>query len=176
MHNSPYSLWLVNSCQQSFRSVASLGFCEQKSASKPPQDIAKPLGIVQEKMRIRNYISITFTALTLISCDSVNHLHYAVENKTNEKIRIHAPSYPIDQNRGEFSAKVDTIIEISPNETLWVGTSAMDIDFPWATKNIYRKSPGICGLELVENDTLFKLDCTDSSWKYNKRWSTLKIK
>jgi hypothetical protein len=33
----------VNSCQQSFRSVASFGYGGQESASKPPQAIFKPL-------------------------------------------------------------------------------------------------------------------------------------
>jgi len=127
-------------------------------------------------MRIKNYISIVLTAITLISCDAVNHLQYAVKNKTDKKIRLHIPSYPIDPSQGEFSAKVDTIIEIRPNESLWVGTSLMDLNFPWATKNIYKNTPGICGLELVENDTLIKLDCTNASWKYKKRWSILKIK
>jgi hypothetical protein len=42
-HNKAYSLWRVNGCQQGFRSVASLGFGGQESASKPPQAICKPL-------------------------------------------------------------------------------------------------------------------------------------
>jgi hypothetical protein len=131
---------------------------------------------MQENMRIRNFISIVLTSITIFSCDAVNHLQYAVQNKTDKNIRLHIPSYPVDPNQGEFSAKVDTIIEIRPNESLWVGISPMDIDFPWATKNIYKNTPGICGLTLVKNDTLIKLDCTNTSWKFKKRWSTLKIK
>ncbi|RIJ42330.1 hypothetical protein D1627_00190 [Pontibacter oryzae] len=42
-HNKAYSLWRVNGCQQGSRSVASFGFGGQKSASKPPQAICKPL-------------------------------------------------------------------------------------------------------------------------------------
>jgi hypothetical protein len=131
---------------------------------------------MREKMKIINYISIALIAIILISCDAVNHLHYAVQNKTDKNIRLHIPSYPVDPNQGEFSSKVDTIIEIRPNESLWVGISPMDIDFPWATKNIYKNTPGICGLGLVKNDTLIKLDCTNISWKYKKRWAILKIK
>lgn len=115
-------------------------------------------------------------SVILISCDAVNHLQYSVQNKTDKSIRLHVPSYPIDSSQGEFGAKVDTIIEVQPNESIWVGTSPVDIDFPWATKNIYKKAPGICGLELVQNDTLIKLGCTKSNWKYKKRWSTLKLK
>lgn len=122
------------------------------------------------------YISIFVLSAILISCDAVNHLHYSVQNKTDKNIRIHVPNYPIDPNQGEFSTKVDTIIEIKPNESLWIGTSPMDIDFPWVTKNIYKKAPGICGLELIEIDTLILLDCTRENWRYKKRWSILKIK
>lgn len=127
-------------------------------------------------MRGVNFISMVLTSFTLLSCDAVNHLHYSVQNKTDHNIRLHIPRYPLDHNQGEFSATADTLIEILPNESLWVGTSPMEIDFPWATKNIYNNTPGICGLALVKNDTLIKLDCTNTSWKYKKRWSTLKIK
>jgi hypothetical protein len=44
MHNTAYSLWRVNGCQQGIRSVASSGFFGgHESASKPPQAICKPL-------------------------------------------------------------------------------------------------------------------------------------
>ena len=132
--------------------------------------------IISRKLKLGKHITIAVVSMVLISCDAVNHLQYFVQNKTNNKIRIHIPYYPIDHNHGEFSAKVDTIIEIEPNESFWVGTSSMAIDFPWATKRIYKKFPGLCGLELIRNDTLFKLDCTELSWKYKKRKSTLKIK
>lgn len=136
----------------------------------------KLLSFMQRKMKIKYYILVALTAITLISCDAVNHLRYSVQNKTDENIRIYIPNYPLDPNQGEFRAKVDTIIEIKPNESLWVGTSPMYIDFSWTTKNIYKQTPGICGLELVEKDTIIRLDCTNSSWKYKKKWSTLKIK
>ncbi len=127
-------------------------------------------------MKIGNYILGTLAAIALFSCDAVNHLYYSVQNKTVKNIHLHIPYYPLEPLRGEFSAITDTIIEIKPNESIWLGTSLMDIDFPWATKNIYKENPGICGLELIKNDTVIKLDCSNSSWKYNKRWSTLKIR
>ena len=52
----------------------------------------------------------------------------------------------------------------------------MDIDFPWATKNIYEKNPGICGIELIHKDSVIPLDCSKSLWKHKARWSMLKIK
>ena len=127
-------------------------------------------------MKTVNYILGTLIAITLFSCDAVNQLYYSVQNKTAKNIHLHIPNYPLEPHEGGFSAITDTIIEIKPNETIWVGTSLMDIDFPWATKNIYKETPGICGLELIKNDTVIKLDCTNSSWKYKKRWSTLKIR
>lgn len=114
--------------------------------------------------------------MTLIACDAVNHIQYIVKNQTDQTIRLHIPHFPVDPNQGMLSQQVDTIIEVKPNEFLWVGTSPMDIDFPWAAKKIYKKSPGVCGIELIEKDTLINLDCTDSSWKYKRNCSTLKIK
>lgn len=116
------------------------------------------------------------SAMFLLSCDAANHLQYAVKNKTDKIIRLHIPSYPVDSNQGEFSVKVDTLIEIRPNESIWVGSSPLIIDFPWATKKIYIKNPGLCGLELLEKDKLIQLDCTSANWKYKKRRSTLTIK
>lgn len=124
----------------------------------------------------RKYISIFLISVIFISCDAVNQLHYSVKNKTDKNIRIHVPNHPVDPNQGWFSERVDTIIEIEPKESLWVGTSPVDIDFPWATKNIYKQNPGICGLELIEDDTVITLDCTHKNWKYKKQWSTFEIK
>jgi hypothetical protein len=126
-------------------------------------------------MKQLNYFLLAILALTIVSCDAVNRLQYFVKNKTDQTIRVHISDYPIDLGR-EFSEAVDTLIELKPNASHWVGTSPMDIDFPWATKNIYKNVPGICGLELVQNDTIIPLDCTKSSWKYKRRCSTLKIK
>lgn len=38
-----------NGCQQGFRSVVSIGFGGQESASKPPQAICKPLPFIVKK-------------------------------------------------------------------------------------------------------------------------------
>ncbi len=111
----------------------------------------------------------------LSSCDAVNRLQYSLQNKTEETIRVRIPNFPIEPEKGEFSTRLDTIIEIAPGQSLWIGSSPTDINFPWATKNIYKEAPGICGLELIAQGSLIKLDCSKASWKYKKRWSTLKI-
>lgn len=133
------------------------------------------ISLVVLKLKIRKQILMFLLFLILTSCDAVNHLQYYVQNKRNKSIKLHLPSYPIVSSQGEFSVKVDTIIEIQPNEKAWIRTSPMDIDFPWATKKIYKTNPGLCGLELIENDSLIKLGCTKSSWNYSKGCSTLKI-
>lgn len=122
-------------------------------------------------------LGILFCMAALISsCDAVNRLHYSVENKTEQTIWVRVPNFPSEREIGIYGARIDTILEIAPNEKLWVGSSPTDIDFPWATKNIYKQSPGLCGLELLGHDSAIKLDCSSSNWKYKKRWSTLKIK
>jgi hypothetical protein len=50
--NNAYSLWRVNGCQQGFRSAASFGFGGQESASKPPQAICKPLGLIKKRNNV----------------------------------------------------------------------------------------------------------------------------
>jgi|GEM_PF-4818312 len=49
MHNTAYSLWRLNVCQQGFRFVASFYFGRQESASKPPQAICKPLAATERR-------------------------------------------------------------------------------------------------------------------------------
>lgn len=126
-------------------------------------------------MNLKSYLLLLLVSMALISCDAVNQLRYSVRNDRSESIKVHIPNFPIEPNKGQFSARVDTIIEIRPKEELWIGTSPPDIDFPWATKRIYKKSPGICGIELVESESVIPLDCSKENWKYKKRWSTLEI-
>lgn len=52
--NNAYSLWRMNGCQQGFRSAASFGFGGQEGASKPPQAICKPLGVIRPEFGQNN--------------------------------------------------------------------------------------------------------------------------
>ncbi len=113
---------------------------------------------------------------SFFSCDAVNHLHYMVENKTDQPVLIHVPRYEIQEGKGAFNSKKDTILVLKPKEKIWIAASLMDIDFPWATKKIYREHPGICGLELIEKDSVIPLNCDQSSWKYSSRHATFIIK
>ena len=98
---------------------------------------------------------------SFFSCDAVNHLHYMVENKTDQPVLIHVPRYEIQEGKGAFNIKKDTILVLKPKEKIWIAASLMDIDFPWATKKIYREQPGICGLELIEKIVSFHSTATN---------------
>ena len=55
--NNVYSLWRVNGCRQGFRYVAKFGLGGQESASKPPQAICKPLGLIKKTIEQVNGIT-----------------------------------------------------------------------------------------------------------------------
>lgn len=112
----------------------------------------------------------------LTSCDAVNHLFYDIKNKTNTTVDLFIPYFISDFSRGESSDRVDTVIRIAPNQRLAISMSMMDIGFPWSTKEIYKESPGVCGLEILQPDTIIPIDCTKKEWKYWRGTSTLKIK
>lgn len=123
-------------------------------------------------------IAFCILLISLLSCDAVNRMGYLVRNSTDKPIYIRVPNYSRDM--GGYAASkleiVDTVIQIMPKESVLVNLSPMDIDFPWATKNIYRKTPGVCGLEQVEKDSIIPLGCSEEDWKYKRRTSILKIK
>lgn len=119
------------------------------------------------------YLLLSFVIFT--GCDSVVRVLYGVKNKTKKNIRVHVPNYQADFNN-KYSAQIDTIIELKPKELLWVRISPSQIIVPWAVKSIYKKNPGICGLELIENDTVIALGCSRDHWKYKRRCSILKIR
>ena len=117
------------------------------------------------------YACILLVLLSFSSCDAVNRMAYSIQNKSNEVISIHNPNYSL----GIFSQYIDTIIQILPNETILMGRSHSDINFPWATKNIYREKPGICGLVLMCSDSTI-LPCDKTHWKYRRGMSKLFLK
>ena len=81
------------------------------------------------------YLFIGAVVIVLMqSCDAINQLQYAVYNQSENAIKLHIPKYPINRDQGVYSTYVDTIIEISPGEQIWIGSSPVSIDFPWATK------------------------------------------
>jgi hypothetical protein len=121
-------------------------------------------------------ISILLLSILLVGCDALNVLSYSIQNRTKQTVKISVPNYSTQVYRPSFARQVDTILVIEPGETIWIGVSEVDIDFPWATKKIYHQQPGRCGLQLLRADSVLNLDCTKSSWKYKRGTSILKLK
>lgn len=108
----------------------------------------------------------------LTSCDAVNQLSYYVKNNTDNEIEIMVPNYSTDRRIAFQSSLTDTTLIIPAGEKIWVGNSRTDIDFPWATKKIYKEHPGKCGIQF-KNDTL---PCDKNNWKYRRKTSIFVVK
>lgn len=117
-------------------------------------------------------ISVLFLLSFLTSCDAMNQLNYFVKNKSDQEIVIVVPNYSLDRRIAFQSSLTDTTLTIPAGEKIWVGNSRKDIDFPWATKNIYKEHPGKCGIQF-ENDTL---PCDKGNWKYRRKTSIFVVK
>lgn len=114
--------------------------------------------------------------IIMSGCDAVNIMSYSVKNKTDETVSIRIPSTSQGGYSQAFDHQKDTVIQLKPDETAWIGRSEMDIDFPWTTKKIYKKTPGVCGLSLLFANRMLPLSCEKSDWKYKLGTSTLLIK
>ena len=109
------------------------------------------------------------------SCDAMLTMIYSVKNKTKNEIQLIVPNLPINNNNLYFGEKKDSFLILLPNQEIIVGSN-FKIDFPWARKNIYRKHPGICGIQRIDQQNIVKLGCSKKEWKYWKGVSTLRIK
>ncbi len=125
-----------------------------------------------------NYLKISFLLLPLIvlsSCDAMLHMSYSVENKTNQNITLYVPDFPADSSMSIYGKSKDTVLTLKPDQSVIVGFGTKT-DFPWATKNIYRKDPGKCGIERIDSDSTIRYGCSEAEWKYKRRNSSLLIK
>jgi hypothetical protein len=109
------------------------------------------------------------------SCDAMLTMTYSVKNKTKNEIQLFVPNLPINNSNLYFGEKKDSFLILLPNQEIIVGSN-FKIDFPWARKNIYRKHPGICGIQRIDQQNTVKLGCSKKEWKYWKGVSTLRIK
>lgn len=125
-------------------------------------------------MKINTLKYFSFLSFILTGCDRFLYVRYSVINETNKNIKVHVPQYPNNVEQIFLSNKIDTIIELKPGEQLRIG-SRSDIGFPWTTKKIYREHPGVCGLELIKNDSIIPLDCRTKDWHYKKKCSILTL-
>lgn len=122
--------------------------------------------------RLKSYLLILIPLVALTSCDANLFMKYVVINKSPENIQLFIPGFPTDSIPRFFGKRKDTTLTLKPNEELIVGLD-QKVDFPWATKNIYRKKPGICGIKKIGSDTIMTLNCSKKEWKYRKRRSVL---
>ena len=83
---------------------------------------------------------------------------------------------PSFQSKGRYGDTVDTVITLDPNQMINIAVSEPDIGFPWETRKIYEKQPGICGLKLLKGDTTIDLSCSKENWSYNNRKSVLELR
>lgn len=113
--------------------------------------------------------------MLLMSCDATLRMTYIVENKSNSDIKLLIPNFPTDSIFNAYSPQKDTIIILKPTQKVMIG-SLEKIDFPWTTKKIYKTNPGICGIQLIENQSTKIIDCSSKTWKYKNRYSKLSIK
>jgi hypothetical protein len=112
---------------------------------------------------------------TFFGCDAMLSMRYTVENNSLHDAKLFVPNFPLDtSNPGEFSESRDTTLILRPNTKIIVGVQNK-LDFPWATKNIYKKSPGKCGIIKIEVDTIIHLGCSESEWEYDKGRSNFKL-
>lgn len=111
----------------------------------------------------------------LTGCDALLHMTYSIENKSKEAVTLFIPNFPTKGiSEGWRSEHNDTVLTLQPNQVIMVGVRT-DIDFPFATKNIYKNYPGICGIKRRDADTSIDLGCTQKEWKYKRKNSNLKI-
>ncbi len=124
--------------------------------------------------KMKNFWILLILAFTLVSCDAMLHMTYAVKNKSLNEVKLFVPNFPVDSLPHMFGQRKDTIFTLKPNEEIIVGIESK-IDFPWGRKNIYRNRPGICGIKRISKDTITTLGCSEKEWKYKKGQSWLKL-
>jgi hypothetical protein len=106
------------------------------------------------------------------SCDAALILPYKVLKQHKNGFKDQDKRCPIWQTI--YSSKIDTILTLRPNETVMVGFSNSN-GFPWETKKLYRKHPGLQNFWLIGQDTNLIINNSDQNWKYKKRSSIFKI-
>ena len=118
---------------------------------------------------------LALSILTLFGCDSMLSMKYTVENTSLHDAKLFVPNFPIDtSNLGESCEIRDTTLILKPNTKIIVGVENK-LDFPWATKNIYKKWPGKCGIRKIEIDTIINLGCSELEWEYENGSSNFKL-
>lgn len=119
------------------------------------------------------------TSILFIACDACISIPYLVKNRAHKTVKIKVLNYedrPCVWGVHVFDKHViDTIIELRPRQSVLVGCGSK-LDFPWGQKNIYRAQKGVEGFDLIQNDTIVKIDKGDNHWKYHHKSSIFSIR
>ena len=114
-----------------------------------------------------------FTGFLLMSCDAYVSLPYVAKNKSSRPVKVFVPYY---QAGGSFSKGVDTALIIPPHSTVFLGSTMPRVTGPiGALKRVYRGAPGLCGLKMIQADTV-EIGCSRKEWKLRRGVSVLKIR
>lgn len=120
------------------------------------------------------YLLFLISIWILSSCDALLQMSYAVKNTSSNEVKLFVPNYPTDSILSIYGQRKDTTLILKPNEEIIVGVGSK-IDFPWGRKNIYKNTPGICGLKRIHSDSIIEMRCSSAEWKYRRGRSILKI-
>ena len=100
-------------------------------------------------------------SLMMYSCDAYLVMPYDVRNETGEIIKLNVKYFPT----GRYEYVEDTILELMPNSYLTIGYGDA-IGFPWETKKIFKKNPGVENFELLIRDSIIYVNKSNENWEY----------
>ncbi len=114
-------------------------------------------------MRIKSntFLILALLSLFLYSCDAVLSLEYIVCNQSDHPFRLKIHDYQVRR----FHFIEDTTIVLNSREEIRIA-SKEKIGFPWETKKIFKKYPGVDNFEVIINDSVFSIDKGPDKWKY----------
>ncbi len=105
----------MNGYQQGFRSVASLGFGGQESASKPPQAICKPLATIQVEERMKKNL-IQIAVLICLSITGCSKLELDSERK---KVYDEVAEQVISETLQNVEVGTSSFVESEEGVQIW---------------------------------------------------------
>lgn len=113
--------------------------------------------------------------LVLASCDAVNHVNYTLKNESDEDLTLRFAKKDLSwiDSTAYSRSYGDTAEMVLPKDTIVVVHSERDIDFPWRSRSIYKRKPGVCGIWLRTKAGQRQLGCSKKEWTYRKRRSVL---
>ncbi len=122
------------------------------------------------------FLFVSGILLVFMGCNDYVTVEYIVKNKTKKTVKLKITNYHPDEYHPYGSKPIDTVIELKANETVNVDYVRAQHSVIGSTKALYRKQPGVANFNVIQNDTLLKIDKTPKHWKYSHGNSVFKIK